>query len=207
MGVEKGRGGENEIECRICMLENTVREQRAIIERQEKDILDLKKVIGGANTNNDFPRLPETRPPVLQARTQIGTARESEEENMMRKRRRLIDVSERTIYLKPITDEMLEIEENKILGEIKEKRESMDENGRLMLKEKALKNLVLDFFKTRLKISPENLPKIDMDKIFLPDNLKKSTFDKVYVEFPNVQIVGWIMSHVRNLERGGGGGS
>ena len=76
----------------------------------------------------------------------------------------------------------------------------MDENGRLMLKETALKNLVLDFFKTRLKISPENLPKIDMDKIFLPDNFKKSSFEKVHIEFPNVEIVGWIMSHVKIWE-------
>ena len=67
----------------------------------------------------------------------------------MRTRRKLIDALERTIYLKPIT-EMLEIEENKVLGEIKEKKEGVDEDGRLMLKEGALKNLVLDFYKARL---------------------------------------------------------
>ena len=82
----------------------------------------------------------------------------------------------------------------------------MDENGRLMLRETALKNLVLNFFRTHLKISSENLTKIDMDRIFLPDNFRKSSFEKVYVEFPNVAIVGWLLSHVKNLERGEGEG-
>ena len=41
--VRGAGGGEKEIEARLSMLENTVREQKAIIERQERDILDLKK--------------------------------------------------------------------------------------------------------------------------------------------------------------------
>ena len=200
-GAGGAGGGGGDIEMRLSMLERTVKEQKAIIEKQASDIVDLKKAI--EERNNDFPRLPE-RSSALQARARMDIEKENEEEIKMRKRRKVIDQSERTIYLKPITNLMLEAEEDNILEESKEEREKMNEEGKLMVREAALRNLVLNFLKNHLKVSSENLTKLDIDRIFTPDNFKKDSFDKLYVELPNVEIVSWLMGHVRNLEGGGG---